>query len=323
LTSCWDEIDKMLKNQLGEIQGSFGRSIIVIVHKYKKKKLFSKLEGYVSKAALGFIDEEFERSRTFGFAKEDCGCVQMTTFELPCACILAENRKNKLPIILDEIHPHWRRLSVIGEEVDVNFSFTEEWNAIQERIKRASYEMKLFIKEKLCELGFPEDTMLKPPLRKVATKGAPKRVKSTPKTRSTGRIPSRWETINSQNPDSQCSHAKSNIPKSKGSRLGTCSRSQTSTPTSKPKPKPYLQIPYISQIPNLMRPYIEDIVNVRGDDNCGFWVIARHMGLNEEDHVLVRHALINELKNHKSDYLPIYGTERRYKLLGWFTPSNK
>ena len=167
MTSCWDEIDKMLKNQLGEIQGSFGRSIIVIVHKYKKKKLFSKLEGYVSKAALGFIDEEFERSRTFGFAKEDCGCVQMTTFELPCACILAENRKNKLPIILDEIHPHWRRLSVIGEEVDVNFSFTEEWNAIQERIKRASYEMKLFIKEKLCELGFPEDTMLKPPLRKV------------------------------------------------------------------------------------------------------------------------------------------------------------
>ena len=39
-----------------------------------------------------------------------------------------------------------------------------------------------------------------------------------------------------------------------------------------------------------------------------FWVIARHMGLNEEDHVLVRHALINELKNHKS-------TERRYKLI--------
>jgi len=36
LASCWDEIDKMLKNQLGEIQGSFGRSITVMVHKYKK-----------------------------------------------------------------------------------------------------------------------------------------------------------------------------------------------------------------------------------------------------------------------------------------------
>jgi len=261
---------------------------------------------------LSFIYEEYESSRRFGFAKEDCGCVQMTTFGFPCACILAEKRKKNLPILLDEIHPHWRRLCVIGEEVDANFHVMEEWNTIQERVKRGPYKMKLFIKYKLCELGFSEETMLKPPLKKVATKGASKRVKSTPKTRSTGRILSRWETIDAQNPDGQCSHGKSNVPKSKGSRLGTCSRSQASTPTS--KPKPYLQLPYISQIPHLMRPYVEDIVNVRGDGNCGFRVVARYMGLNEEDHILVRHALINELKNHKSDYLPIYATENRYKL---------
>ena len=88
----------------------------------KKNKLFSELEGYVSKAALGFIDEEFERFRRFGFAKEDCGCVQMTTFGLPCACILADKWKKKFPILLDEIHPHWQRLSVIGQEVDAHFS---------------------------------------------------------------------------------------------------------------------------------------------------------------------------------------------------------
>jgi len=173
--------------------------------------------------------------------------------------------------------------------------------------------MKLHIKEKLHELGFPKDTMLKPPPRKVVTKGAPKRMKSTPKMRFTGRIPFRWETIDSQNPDSQCSQAKSNVPKSKGARLGTCTRSQGSTPTS--KPKPYLKIPYISQIPMIMRPYIEENVNVRGDDNCGFQVIARNLGMDEDSHVLVRHSLINELKNHKSDYLPIYGTERRFKLI--------
>ena len=37
LTSCWDEIDKMLNNQFGEIQGSFGKSITIMVHNYKKK----------------------------------------------------------------------------------------------------------------------------------------------------------------------------------------------------------------------------------------------------------------------------------------------
>jgi hypothetical protein len=61
LTSCWDEIDKMLKNQLGEIEGSFGRSIIAMKHKYKRHKLFSVLEGYVSRAALSFIDDELHR----------------------------------------------------------------------------------------------------------------------------------------------------------------------------------------------------------------------------------------------------------------------
>ena len=64
-----------------------------------------------------------------------------------------------------------------------------------------------------------------------------------------------------------------------------------------------------------MRPYIKDIVNVKGDGNCRFWVIARHLGLDEDSHVLVRHALINELKNHKSDYLPIYGTKKRFKVI--------
>jgi len=74
-----------------------------------------------------------------------------------------------------------------------------------------------------------------------------------------------------------------------------------------------------------MRPYVEDIVNVKGDGNCGFRVVARHMGLNEENHVLVRHALINELKNHKSDYMPIYATESRYKLIldGLHPPTSK
>jgi len=178
LTSCWDEIDKMLKNQFSEIQGSFGRSVTVMVHRYRKNKLFSELEGYVSKATLGFIYEEFESSRRFGFAKEDCGCVQMTTFGFPCACIFVEKRKKKLPILLDEIHPHWRRLCVIGEEVDATGRIL--WR-------------------KLCVIGEEVD--------------------------ATGRILSRWGTIDAQNPDSQCSHDKSNVPKSKGSRLGTCSRS--------------------------------------------------------------------------------------------------
>ena len=47
-----------------------------------------------------------------------------------------------------------------------------------------------------------------------------------------------------------------------------------------------------------MSTFVEDIVNVKGDGNCGFQVIARHLGMDEEDHVLVHQELIHELRNH-------------------------
>jgi len=71
----------------------------------------------------------------------------MTTYGVPYACIIVVKRKKKSPILLDEIHPHWQRLSVHGKEVDEHFSMMEEWNAIQECLKRAPYKMKLHIKE--------------------------------------------------------------------------------------------------------------------------------------------------------------------------------
>jgi len=70
-----------------------------------------------------------------------------------------------------------------------------------------------------------------------------------------------------------------------------------------------------------MRPFVEEIVNVKGDSNCGFRSVARHLGMDEEDHVLVRQSLIHELRNHKSDYMPIYDTEDRYnKILNRLHP---
>jgi hypothetical protein len=119
--------------------------------------------------------------------------------------------------------------------------------------------MKLHFKEALRQLEFPEDTMLSPPPRKVVTKGAPKRVRPTPKSTSTGRIPSTWERVDSQNLDSQSSKPKIKLPKRKGESLGTYSRSQASTPTS----QPFLNIPYITHMAKIMSPFIEKIVNVK------------------------------------------------------------
>jgi len=107
----------------------------------------------------------------------------------------------------------------------------------------------------------------------VVTKGAPKRKRSTLKVSSMGRIPSKWEVIDSKNPDSQRPQPKKSLRKGKDARLDTYSRSQASSSTS----KPFRNIPYILHIPNITRPFVEEIMNVERDGNCGFWVIARHL----------------------------------------------
>lgn len=103
LASRWDEIDKMLAIQLSEIQTSFGRSCTILEHKYKGNFLYYELEGCISRAALGFIFEEVKCSKTFDFAKKDCGCVIKTSYGLPCVCILAMKIKQTFPIRLDDI----------------------------------------------------------------------------------------------------------------------------------------------------------------------------------------------------------------------------
>ena len=111
--------------------------------------------------------------------------------------------------------------------------------------------------------------MLSPPPRKVPTKGAPKKIKTTPKT--TRRIPSSWETIDSQHPESQSSlRKKSSQPKRKGARIGI-------SPVPVPKPslvsRNYDPSSHMYYMPKFMRPYIEGIVDVIGDGHCGFRAI--------------------------------------------------
>jgi hypothetical protein len=47
-------------------------------------------------------------------------------------------------------------------------------------------------------------------------------------------------------------------------------------------------------MPKFMRPYIERIVDVISDGNCGFRAIAETMGLTEERHVFWINTIVSE-----------------------------
>jgi len=188
--------------------------------------------------------------------------------------------------------------------------------------------MKLEIKKGLRLLALSETTMLPPPPRKVSTKRAKKKkIKSTPKT--TRRIPSLWETIDSQHPESRSSPPKkSSQPKRNGARIGISPRSSIQTPVPVPKPilipRNYDPSGPMYYMPKFMRPYIERIVDVIGSGHCGFRAIAESLVLTEESHVMVRTTLIQEVKEHRNDYIKIYVGDRRYNYIfdGLHPPKN-
>jgi len=77
---------------------------------------------------------------------------------------------------------YWMRYTIIGicyvwakKVMAIGFSINDDWNGIQERLKKVPYQMKLEIKEVLRHLAFPETTTLSPPPRKLPTKGAKKK----------------------------------------------------------------------------------------------------------------------------------------------------
>jgi len=125
--------------------------------------------------------------------------------------------------------------------------------------------------------------------------------------------------IGSQFLDNQSSQTKLSFPKRKITRIGNSLRSSFSTPIIHPDPN----LPYITHMQKIIRPYIENIVNVKGDDNCGCRVIARHMSMDEENHVLVRSALIHMLKTNKCDRLLIFCSDERFEyIMNGLPPTN-
>jgi len=73
-----------------------------------------------------------------------------------------------------------------------------------------------------------------------------------------------------------------------------------------------------------MLPFIEKVVDVIGDGHCGFRAIAEFMGLTEQSHIMIRIHLIQELKDHRDDYVEVYAGDNRYNYIlnGLHPPAN-
>ncbi|XP_057421247.1 uncharacterized protein LOC130715190 [Lotus japonicus] len=153
------------------------------------------------------------------------------------------------------------------------------------------------LKAKICEIALPDIIPMSP--SKVKTRGKIKGVAR----RSTKHDSSILENFS----------ASMNSVRNSISIV-----SSTNDPTKAPKhtkDKSTKVIPYIDQFPSEMRCYIDDIVDVISDGNCGYRAVAASLGMGQENWAQVRIHMINELQQFQGDYVSLFGSIDRVKHL--------
>ncbi|CAK8536513.1 unnamed protein product [Lathyrus sativus] len=289
MVKCWEAMNDNLKLQLGNIRASFQKSFYEVEHAHVSP-FYNNLRGSVSRDALRRIAEELKRVDYVGTNKEKCRCTLRTTYGLPCACELTGYRIDGIPIPIEVVHVHWRKLSMEvnldedvddGSEVDMSSAIDELWK----RFKSLDVVGKRALKSRVFELAFPTMTSMCPPPEKIKTKGGVKRKDKKPVGYDVYRDPSYHEYVD-QASQSQPSQTSKKTKLSQSSQK----KSQPSQASKKIKLSQSSK-QFILQFPNHIRSYIDDVVNVVSDGNCGFRVIASLHGFGEDGWAMVRRDL--------------------------------
>ena len=287
-------MNTMMMLQHTEIRASFETSTHVVGHVFKKT-LYKRLLGMVSRYALNEISVEFECVHHFKDNLSSCGCVLRTTLGLPCACELQRYEGGSIP--LDAVHMYWRRLNFSDQGLcEAEVSIKEEIDRIHKRFEELDVCGKVTFKSKLREFAFPDETSMCPPPTKVKMKGVPKKVMKRSE-RSTKRDPSYWEYVDAY-------HSVQNN-----------NTSVRPSASSFEPPKPARMIPMLDQFPPFMHGFIEDVVDVKADGNCGYRSVSALLGMGEECWAMMRNELIKELGKWSQDYIKIFGGTERYEQL--------
>ncbi|XP_050875787.1 uncharacterized protein LOC127079451 [Lathyrus oleraceus] len=158
MVKCWEAMNNNLRLQLGNIRASFQKSFYEIEHAHISP-FYGYLRGFVSRAALRRIAEELLRVDYVGTNRQICGCTLRTSYGLPCACELGRYTLGGIPIPIDVVHVHWRKLTMeveleVGEddgsEVDMTCAMDELWR----RFRSLDVIGKRALKSRVCELAY-------------------------------------------------------------------------------------------------------------------------------------------------------------------------
>ncbi|KAI5410962.1 hypothetical protein KIW84_056202 [Lathyrus oleraceus] len=135
MVKCWEAMNNNLRLQLENIRAYFQKSFYKVEHAHISP-FYGYLCGSISRAALRRIVKELLRVDYVGTNRKICGCTLRTSYGLPCACELGRYALGGIPIPINDVHVHWRKLTMKvelevgaddGSEVDMTRAMDELW----------------------------------------------------------------------------------------------------------------------------------------------------------------------------------------------------
>jgi len=173
----------------------------------------------------------------------------------------------------------WRRLSFSDQGLsEPEVTIKEEMETISKRFEELDVCGKFTLKSKLQEIAYADQNSMCHPPAKVNTKGALKKpMNKNP--RSTKHDPSYWEYVDvfhsMQNSNSSVRHSAS----------------------SSYQPNPRRIMPMLDQFQRFFHDFIDNIVDVKADGNCGYLSVAGLLGIGEDSWSLVHNHYLKNLAN--------------------------
>ncbi|XP_058734041.1 uncharacterized protein LOC131605735 [Vicia villosa] len=225
------------------------------------------------KQCIQLIGKELEKVKFVGASKERCGCYIRTPHGLSFACQLAGYQILGIPIPLETIHVFWTKLQISKHDVspdESKWDLDEECKELKRQFSTLDIVGQRALNKKVRDLAYPSTTLMCP------VKYKPKRgVKKSRKGEESDvhRDPSQWEYADASQ------------------EIQTTKRSCTQPSGSQSSTMPIVKQPsinsakgeYLSQFPAFFYPYINDIIDVEPDGNCGFFCISSALGWESYD----------------------------------------
>ncbi|XP_058216766.1 uncharacterized protein LOC131327637 [Rhododendron vialii] len=163
--TIWEKIHRLMLLQVTEVKASFEKSLSCVQHDFRTT-LFDRLRGAVSSNAMRLVLAASHQVEWFVESEHECECSLRHTHGLPCAHEIAPYKVANIPLPIELIHDHWKRLSFIAprNEGSMEETLLAHFDCFYNKfLNEDQYDAKVNYVKKMQELAHSKSNTLVEP----------------------------------------------------------------------------------------------------------------------------------------------------------------